>query len=138
MRNGFSLLELMIVIVILGLLSAVVLPNILGKGEEAKKRIVCIQMKNFEEALKSFRFDNGMYPTTAEGLEALVSNPDPQKYKRYPASGYLDGTKVPLDPWENRYIYINENSTINIISLGADGKEGGSGEAADITLEQCQ
>lgn len=138
MKKGFSLLELMIVIVILGLLSAVILPNIMGKGEEAKAKIVCIQIKNIHEALKSFRFDNGKYPTTVEGLEALIENPDEKRYKNYARTGYLDGNKLPLDPWMNPYIYINDEKDINIISLGADGQEGGDEEAADITLKSCQ
>ncbi|NPA29668.1 MAG: type II secretion system major pseudopilin GspG [Epsilonproteobacteria bacterium] len=137
-RSGFSLLELMIVIVILGLLSALVLPNLLGKAEQAKSKLVCIQMKQIEEALKSFRFDNGDYPTTEEGLAALLRNPDPEKYTNYTAGGYLDGKSVPKDPWKHPYIYIKEDDGINLISLGADGKEGGEGNAADITLKSCK
>ena len=138
MKKAFSLLELMIVIVILGLLSAVILPNVMGKGEEAKAKIVCIQIKNIEQALKSFKFDNGSYPTTEEGLEALLKNPDDSRYKNYSRTGYLDGDKLPVDPWKNSYIYLNEDSDINVISLGSDGKEGGTDEDGDITLKQCQ
>jgi len=137
-RKAFTLLELMIVIVILGLLSALVLPNLLGKAESAKRQLVCIQMKQIQEALKSFKFDNGMYPTTEEGLKALLHNPDSEKYTNYAASGYLDGKTLPKDPWKHPYIYLNEEETINLISLGADGKEGGDGDGKDITLSDCE
>lgn len=137
MKQAFSLLELMIVIVILGLLSAVILPNVMGKGEEAKAKIVCIQIKNVHEALKSFRFDNGVYPSTEEGLEALLKNPNESRYKNYARTGYLDGNKLPVDPWQNKYIYLNDGTEIDIISLGSDGKEGGNEEGADITLKKC-
>lgn len=137
-RSGFSLLELMIVIIILGLLSALVLPNLLGKAESAKQKLVCIQMKNIEEALKSFKFDNGMYPTTEEGLAALIKNPDPEKYTNYSPTGYLESKRLPKDPWKHPYVYLNNEGSIEIISLGADGKEGGDGEAKDITLGECE
>lgn len=137
MRSAFTLMELMIVIVILGLLSALVLPNIMGKAEDAKQRLVCIQMKNVQEALKSFKFDNGLYPDTEEGLQALIKNPDEKKYKSFATSGYLDGENLPIDPWKNHYIYLNEDGVINIISLGADGKENGKDNNKDITLVDC-
>ena len=138
MRAGFTLMELMIVIVILGLLSALVLPNIMGKAEDAKVRLVCIQMKNIEEALKSFKFDNGRYPDTEEGLKALITNPDETKYKSYATGGYLDGENLPIDPWKNHYIYLNESGDVNLISLGADGKERGENADKDITLKDCK
>jgi len=133
-KGAFSLMELMIVIVILGLLSALVLPNIMGKAEDAKEKLVCIQIKNIHEALKSFKFDNGVYPDSEMGLKALVKNPDTERFTNYPNSGYFEGTTMPKDPWSNRYIYINEDGEINIISLGSDGKEGND----DITLKSCQ
>ena len=136
-RSGFTLMELMIVIVILGLLSAMVLPNIMGKAEDAKQRLTCIQMLNIEEALKSFKFDNGMYPDTEEGLKALVKNPDEEKYKSFATGGYLSGDKLPRDPWKNNYIFINEDGDINLISLGANGKEGGDESDKDIELKSC-
>ncbi len=137
MKKAFSLMELMIVIVILGLLSALVLPNILGKAEDAKAKLACIQMKNIHEALKSYKFDNGVYPSTEEGLQALVQNPDPERFKNYPSSGYFEGKNLPRDPWNSRYIYLNQDGEPNIISLGSDGKEGGEDLAADITLNSC-
>jgi general secretion pathway protein G len=136
MKKGFSLIEIMIVIIILGLLAGLVLPNLLGQGEQAKRKIVCIQMQSINDALKNFKLQNGMYPDTEEGIKALVSNPDEEKYKSYPNGGFLDG-KEPHDPWKNPYIYTNDEGVIDILSLGADGKEGGSGEAADIAMSSC-
>lgn len=133
-KKAFSLMELMIVIVILGLLSALVLPNIMGKAEDAKEKLVCIQIKNIHEALKSFKFDNGIYPDSEMGLKALVKNPDEQRFTNYPNSGYFEGNNIPKDPWNNRYIYLNEEGEINIISFGANGKEG----TDDIILKSCQ
>ena len=137
-RKGFSLIEIMIVIIILGLLAGLVLPKLLGQADKAKKKIVCIQMHSLKDALKNFKLDNGMYPTTEEGLNALLKNPDPEKYKGYSSGGYLDG-KAPLDPWKNPYVFINEDGNLDFISLGADGQEGGSGEKADIVFSKdCQ
>jgi len=138
MRKGFTLIEIMIVIVILGLLASLVVPNIIGQGEQAKQKLVCVQMKSLKDALDSFKIQEGSYPTTEEGLGALVKNPNPEKYKNYPSGGFLGSKKLPKDPWGGDYIYINNNSQIDIISLGADKKEGGSGENKDIRLSECQ
>ncbi len=139
MRKAFSLMELMIVIIILGLLAAMVLPNLVGKSEQAKQKLVCIQLKTIGDALKTFKIDNGKYPSMDEGIMALVSNPAPDTYKDYPDGGYLDGKKEPTDPWKHPYIYIaDDESGFDIISLGADGKEGGSKENKDISYSQCQ
>ncbi len=137
MRKGFSLIEIMIVIIILGLLASLVLPNLIGQSDEAKKKLVCIQMKSIAESLKTFKLYNGTYPTTEEGLEALIKNPDPEKYPEYPSQGFLDEGKLPKDPWGGKYIYTYENGDFNLISLGADGKEGGEAENKDITYESC-
>jgi len=137
MKKAFSLIEVMIVIVILGLIASLVVPNLIGQGEKAKEKLVCIQMKSLKDSLDSFKIDEGTYPTTQEGLEALIKNPDPQKYKNYPQNGYLNAKKLPKDPWGNDYIYVNNDGNIDIISLGADGKEGGSGENKDIRFSEC-
>lgn len=88
-RKAFTLIEIMVVIIILGLLAAFVIPNITGKSEEAKQKLVCIQMKSLNESLKMFKVDNGSYPTTEEGLKALLSNPNPDEYTAYSENGYL-------------------------------------------------
>jgi len=127
----------MIVIVILGLLAALVVPNIIGQGEQAKQKLVCVQMKSLKDALDSFKVQEGTYPTTQEGLKALIQNPNPQKYKSYPNGGFLGSKKLPKDPWGGEYIYVNNGGNIDIISLGADRKEGGDGENKDIRLSEC-
>jgi general secretion pathway protein G len=137
LRSGFSLIELMVVIIILGLLAALVMPNVLGQGEQAKSRIACVQMKSVAQALESFRMDNGRYPSTEEGLSALASNPDPEKFTGYLPGGYLNNKGALNDPWNNPYIYIQEGSGFDILSLGADGEEGGSGHDRDLRLSEC-
>ena len=137
-RSGFTLIEIMIVIIILGFLAALVMPNLMGQSEKAKKKIACIQMKTLENALKEFKLQYGVYPSTEEGLEALVKNPDPQKYTDYPKGGFLDSKSVPKDPWGGGYVYVNNQGEIEILSLGADRQEGGTGESADIALSSCR
>ena len=139
MRRGFTLIELMIVIVILGLLAAMVMPALTGKGEEAKRNLVCVQMKSiYDGALDMFKINNSVYPSTEEGLEALVKNPDPQKYPNYSSSGYFKDSKLPKDSWGHPFVYINDDGKVELISLGADGKEGGKKEAADIKMSGCK
>lgn len=137
-RKAFTLIELMVVIVILGLLAAMVVPNIMGKADEAKSKLTCVQMKSLSESLALFKTDNGSYPSSEEGLGALIKNPDDQKYKSYSNNGYLSQKTVPVDPWKNKYIYLNDGSAIDIVSLGSDGKEGGEADAKDIKLSECK
>ena len=131
-------MELMVVIIILGLLSTLILPNLLGKSEQAKQKLVCIQMKTISESLKMFKADTGNFPNTEEGLQALINNPNPTKYRNYPNGGYLDSKSAPKDSWGNEYIYILQGDSFDIVSLGSDGKEGGDGEKADIYFSKCQ
>jgi general secretion pathway protein G len=138
MRKAFSLIEVMIVVVILGFIASLVVPNLVGQSEKAKEKLVCVQMKSLKDSLDSFKINEGSYPSTTDGLKALVNNPNPEKYKDYPKNGYLNSKHIPTDPWGNSYIYINNNSDIDIISLGADGKEGGDGENRDIRFSKCQ
>jgi len=135
-RKGFTLIELMVVIVILGLLAGLVIPRLVGRGEEAKVEIARMQIKEIETALELYKLDNGFYPTTEQGLEALVkkpsSEPIPPKWRE---GGYLK--KVPLDPWGRPYVYLcpgeHNPDSYDLFSYGADGKEGGEGVNADIT-----
>lgn len=138
MRKAFSLIELMIVIIILGLLASMVMPNLIGKADDAKRDLVCIQMNSVNEALKMFKLDNGVYPSMEEGLEALRVNPDPELYVNYAAGSYIEGTKPPQDSWGTPFVYINKEGVIDLISFGADRKEGGEGEGADIHFSQCR
>ena len=137
-RNAFSLMELMIVIVILGLLASFVMPNILGQSEKAKKKLVCTQMESIKNALRMFKVDNGTYPSTEEGLEALSKNPSEDKYKNYADGSYFTDGLLPRDSWGNDFIYLNEDGDLEIISMGADNKEGGKEEGADLTLTGCR
>lgn len=138
-RSAFTLIELMIVIVILGTLAAMVMPSLTGKGEEAKRKLVCVQMKSiYNGSLDMFKVNNSVYPSTEEGLEALAHNPDEEKYPNYSQSGYFKDNKIPKDSWGNDFIYLNNGGEIEIISLGADRKEGGSKDAADIKMSECK
>ena len=134
-KRGFTLLEVIVVVFILSLLAALVAPRIIGRTDDARIAEAKVQIKNLETALKLFKLDNGFYPGTEQGLAALVEKPAmgqiPSKYRE---GGYLEQKKVPPDPWGNPYIYISPglNGDFDIISYGADGKEGGEGKNADI------
>jgi len=135
-RRGFSLLELLVVILILGILAAFVAPNLIGRGEQAKRDLVCVQMSTVSQALKTFKLHNGMYPDTEEGIEALLSNPDPDKYPNYSPQPYLE--TMPKDSWQQPFTYVKKGNGFDIISFGADRKEGGTDEGADIFYSQCK
>ena len=133
-RSGFTLIEIMVVVVILGLLAALVVPRIGPQVDEAKRTTAQTQIKSLEDALEMYRLHNGFYPSTQQGLEALVTKPSTSPVpKRYAEGGYMK--KVPDDPWGNPYIYRNRDGRIQIISTGPDGEEGGEGVNADITNE---
>ena len=137
-RNAFTLMELMIVIVILGILASLVLPNLLGKSDEAKKKLVCVQMKGISESLKMFKLDNNTFPSTEEGLQALISNPDEELYPSYSASAYMESKNLPKDSWKRKFIYTKTQNGFELLSLGADGKEGGEGLDSDIYFSKCK
>jgi general secretion pathway protein G len=122
MIKAFSLMELMVVIIILGLLASFVLPSLTHKGEEAKQKLTCIQMKSISSALKMFKIDNSVYPTTEEGLNYLATK------------NYFEDKKIPKDPWGQNYIYTNLEDNFEILSFGANKKEGGSD---DIYYSKC-
>lgn len=127
---AFTLIELMIVVVILGLLATIVMPRILSRPEQARRTKAKIDIRNIESALALFKTDTGRFPTTSEGLEAMVSDPG---IKGYNSDGYLD--KVPFDPWGNKYIYISpgvRNRDYDLESYGRDGEDGGTADDADI------
>jgi general secretion pathway protein G len=138
-REGFTLIEIMVVIVILGLLAALVVPKLVGRTEEAKKTQSRVQIKSIEQALELFKLDNGFFPTTEQGLEALIRLPDAGRVpKNYRKGGYLD--RLPKDPWGNAYVYVSPGShgDYDISSYGADGAPGGEGEDADINSWETQ
>ena len=129
---GFTLIELMVVVVILGILATIIMPKILDRPEQARRMKAKVQIKNFQSALALFKTDTGSFPTTVEGLEALVSDPGVRGWKR---GGYIEGGKVPLDPWRNPYIYIcpgMQGGDYELESYGKYGEDGGVEDGADI------
>ncbi len=135
-RSGFTLIEIMVVLFILGILAAIVAPRLIGRTDDARVIEAKVQIKNFETALKLFKMDNGFYPSTEQGLEALISEPAIGRIpKNYREGGYLEQKTIALDPWDNSYVYISPGieGDYDIISYGADGEPGGEGYDADIT-----
>ncbi|MDR1740296.1 MAG: type II secretion system major pseudopilin GspG [Synergistaceae bacterium] len=133
-RRGFTLIEIMVVVVILGLLAAIVVPNVVARGEEARRTAARSQIEALTSALDMYRLHNGSYPTTQQGLEALVRKPTvPPIPKKYPSEPYMKN--IPSDPWGYPYIYRcpGEKGAFDIISTGPDGEEGGEGRNADVT-----
>lgn len=125
---GFTLIEIMVVVFILGLLVTLVAPKIIGRTDEARRTKALADVKGIEEALHLFKLDNGFYPTTDQGLQALVTRPS--NARNYSPEGYLD--KLPIDPWGNPYAYFSDGQDYIVKSYGADGQEGGEGKNADI------
>lgn len=130
--GGFTLIEIMVVIVILGVLAALVVPNVLGRTGEARMKAAAVDLRAIETALDMYRMDNFVYPSSDQGLEALISKPSGFPEAKNWNQPYLK--KAPRDPWGNDYQYISPgaNGPYDLFSLGADGKPGGEGEAADI------
>lgn len=130
-HKGFTLIELMIVVVIMGLLATTIMPRILDRPEQARRVKAKADIHSIQQALRLFKSDTGRFPTTSEGLQALVTNPG--NIKNYNQSGYLD--RVPADPWGNPYVYISpglHHRDYDLKSLGKDGEPGGTGDDADI------
>ena len=135
LRAGFSLIELLIVIVILGGLVAVVAPGLMDAADGAKRDTVCLKMNDLGKRLDMFKLDNGNYPETEEGFQALLSNPDVEKYPNYRAKPYLK--KLPKDSWKTPFVYINKGSEFELISFASDRKEGGEESNKDILFSEC-
>jgi general secretion pathway protein G len=131
--GGFSLVEILVVLVIMGLLISVVAPTVLNRADEARVQKAQADFKAIETALKIYKLDNYVYPTTEQGLEALVEpsslDPEPRNFKE---GGYL--SELPVDPWGNPYLYLSpgERGEVDIYTLGADGLSGGEDQNADI------
>lgn len=134
-RSGFTMVEIMVVVVIIGLLAGIVGPRVINHLEEARRTTARTQIRSFEQALELFHMQNGFFPTTRQGLEALVRRPTIAPIpRRFPEGGFFRG-EIPLDPWGNPYIFRNPGTRhpFDIISTGRTGEEGGEGLDADIT-----
>ncbi|MDP4978360.1 MAG: type II secretion system major pseudopilin GspG [Desulfobacterales bacterium] len=134
-NRGFSLIELMVVVIILGILAMYIGPKLMGRTEQAKEVQTRVQIAGLETALKLYKLDNGAYPTTEQGLQALVEMPETQTVlQNWRKGGYLEKGKVPKDPWGNEFIYLSPGiqGDYDITSYGADGVPGGEDENKDI------
>ena len=133
--TGFTLIEIMVVVVILGILGALIVPNIIGRPDEARVTAAATDIQAIGNALELYRLDNGRYPSTEQGIEALVNQPTGYPApRRWNPDGYLK--KVPVDPWGEPYKFVSEGRAMDVYSYGADQKEGGEGVDADIALSK--
>ena len=133
--HGFTLIELMVVIVILGILAGLIIPRIMGRPEEARRMKARVQMESVETALRLYKLDNGVYPSTEQGLQALIEAPAvgelPRQWRK---GGYLEKGKVPKDPWGHEYVYLSPglHDDFDLVSYGADGQPGGEDQNKDV------
>ena len=131
--RGFTLIEILVVIVILGVLAALIVPNVIGRPDEARATVAKSDIAAIMSALKLYRLDNQRYPSGEQGLAALVAKPEqPPVPPNWKPGGYLE--KLPKDPWGRPYVYLNPGvrGEVEVMSFGADGQAGGSGPDADI------
>lgn len=135
-ESGVTLIEMMVVLVIIAVVAALIVPNVIGRPDEARVTVARTDVRTIASSLEMYRLDNRTYPVTSQGLGALVERPvSPPTPTNWPAGGYLPD--LPTDPWGNAYIYRSpgENAPFELMSLGADGQPGGDGVNADITSE---
>jgi general secretion pathway protein G len=131
--QGFTLIEVLVVIAILGILAALIVPKIMGRPDEARRVAARQDVATIMQSLKLYRLDNGRYPTGDQGLKALVEKPTAEPVpNNWKPGGYLE--RLPNDPWDNPYQYLNPgvHGEVDVFSYGADGKPGGEGNDADI------
>jgi general secretion pathway protein G len=131
----------MVVIVILGILAGLIVPRIMSRPEEARRTKAALQIQSIKSALKLYKLDNGEYPTTEQGLDALIKKPETGLVpKNWRDGGYLDSSKVPNDPWGNPFVYImpGDNRDFDLSSYGRDGNKGGEGDYADINAWELE
>lgn len=133
--HGFTLIELMVVIVILGILAGLIIPRIMGRPEEARRMKARVQMESMETALRLYKLDNGVYPSTEQGLQALVEAPTVGELPRaWRKGGYLEKGQVPKDPWGNEFVYLcpGLHGDFDLMSYGSDGQPGGEEQNQDV------
>jgi general secretion pathway protein G len=135
--EGFTLIEILIVVTILGILASLVAVKLMDRPGEARATKARLDIQTLENALKLYKLDNGAYPSSEQGLRALVEKPAVGRIPRnYREGGYLEKGELPKDPWERDYYYLspgNHNKDFDLWSYGADGEEGGTGEDQDVT-----
>lgn len=133
-RGGFTLIEMIVVLAIIGVMALIIVPNVIGRPDQARVTVAKTDLRTISAALKIYRLDNGDYPTTEQGLAALVSPPTtPPQAMNWPTDGYLPA--VPVDPWGNPYAYRSpgERGLFDLMSLGKDGQPGGEKLDADLS-----
>ncbi len=139
-KSGFTLLEILVVVMIIAILASIVGVNVLKRPGEARMSAAKMQVRQLKHAVDLYRIDQGRPPTQQQGLEALVTKPVYEPVPRnYPSEGYLEGRKVPLDPWNREFIYLapgRQGELFEIISYGGDGEPGGENEATDISSSE--
>jgi len=134
-ERGFTLIELLVVLVIIGILAGYIGPKIMGHPEEARRTKAALQIQAIETALKLYKLDNGVYPSTEQGLAALVEPPSTGKLPpKWRSGGYLEHGTVPADPWGNDFVYLSPGvqGDFDLSSYGPDGEAGGEGDDADV------
>lgn len=140
-NQGFSFIELMVVLVILGIMATMIVPRIIGRPEEARRVKARVDIQTLETALRLYRLDNGEYPGTEQGLAALIAPPESGRLaKAWRDGGYLEKNVIPRDPWGNEYVYLcpGAHGEFDLFSYGFDGEPGGEGKNADITNWQVE
>ncbi len=133
-RAGLTLVEMIVVLAIIALVAVLIVPNVIGRPDEARVTVAKTDLKTIAAALRIYRLDNGDYPTTVQGLEALVERPTaPPEPRAWATDGYLP--EVPTDPWNRPYVYRSpgQNGAFDLLSYGKDGEEGGEGLDADLS-----
>ena len=139
--EGFTLIEIMVVVIILGILAGLIVPRIMSRPEQARRTKAALQLRSIDSALKLYKLDNGVYPSTEQGLEALIKKPEtglvPKNWRK---EGYMESSKVPNDPWGNPFVYVipGEHGEFDLSSYGRDGEKGGEEDNADINLWELE